>query len=192
MHTPVPTHGTCDEDARALNCRCAPAQATYTCFQGDVLADSLMQVAQIPQRACTFRVCWSGQCRLRGGTATRWTPRQAACTPTALGTHNHTHSADSWTIEEAGSRYACWRVTSNHAWRDMHTPGQCGHFAEPMDLNHARLYICRHQGQREDLHVVLVHPQIPQNAGSVARTCAATNTGLHLIKPLGFEIDSLK
>jgi tRNA G18 (ribose-2'-O)-methylase SpoU len=51
---------------------------------------------------------------------------------------------------------------------------------------------CRHQGQREDLHVVLVNPQIPQNAGSVARTCAATNTGLHLVKPLGFEIDSLK
>lgn len=50
----------------------------------------------------------------------------------------------------------------------------------------------RHEGQRDDLHVVLVHPQIPQNAGSVARTCAATNTALHLIQPLGFEIDDLK
>jgi len=37
--------------------------------------------------------------------------------------------------------------------------------------------------------VVLVSPQIPQNAGSVARTCAATNIALHLVGPLGFEID---
>ncbi len=37
-------------------------------------------------------------------------------------------------------------------------------------------------------HLVLVHPQIPPNTGSVARTCAATKTDLHLVKPLGFEI----
>lgn len=36
--------------------------------------------------------------------------------------------------------------------------------------------------------VVLVHPQIPQNTGNVARTCAATQTELHLVGPLGFEI----
>jgi tRNA (cytidine/uridine-2'-O-)-methyltransferase len=36
--------------------------------------------------------------------------------------------------------------------------------------------------------VVLVHPQIPPNTGNVARTCAATQTELHLIEPLGFEI----
>jgi tRNA (cytidine/uridine-2'-O-)-methyltransferase len=36
--------------------------------------------------------------------------------------------------------------------------------------------------------VVLVHPQIPPNTGNVARTCAATNTPLHLVGPLGFEI----
>ena len=36
--------------------------------------------------------------------------------------------------------------------------------------------------------VVLVHPQIPPNTGSVARTCAATGTELHLVGPLGFEI----
>lgn len=46
--------------------------------------------------------------------------------------------------------------------------------------------------QRNDLHVVLVHPQIPQNAGNVARTCAATAVALHLVGPLGFEIDSKK
>ena len=39
------------------------------------------------------------------------------------------------------------------------------------------------------LHVVLVEPEIPQNTGNIARTCAATNTTLHLVKPLGFSID---
>lgn len=37
-------------------------------------------------------------------------------------------------------------------------------------------------------HVVLVEPEIPQNTGNIARTCAATGCVLHLIKPLGFEI----
>ncbi|PRW56467.1 S-adenosyl-L-methionine dependent tRNA rRNA methyltransferase [Chlorella sorokiniana] len=50
----------------------------------------------------------------------------------------------------------------------------------------------RQQHQRPDVHVVLVHPCIPQNAGNVARTCAATNVGLHLVGPLGFELDSKK
>ena len=39
------------------------------------------------------------------------------------------------------------------------------------------------------LHVVLVEPEIPQNTGNIARTCAATNTTLHLVRPLGFNID---
>lgn len=38
------------------------------------------------------------------------------------------------------------------------------------------------------LRVVLVYPQIPPNTGNIARTCAATQTELHLIRPLGFEI----
>jgi len=37
-------------------------------------------------------------------------------------------------------------------------------------------------------HIVLVYPQIPQNTGNIARTCAATDTELHLVGPLGFEI----
>ncbi|MDQ3037710.1 MAG: tRNA (cytidine(34)-2'-O)-methyltransferase [Myxococcota bacterium] len=37
--------------------------------------------------------------------------------------------------------------------------------------------------------VVLVEPEIPPNTGSIARTCAATQTKLHLIEPLGFRID---
>ncbi len=39
------------------------------------------------------------------------------------------------------------------------------------------------------MHVALVEPEIPQNTGSIARTCAATNTPLHLIGKLGFEIN---
>lgn len=39
------------------------------------------------------------------------------------------------------------------------------------------------------LHVVLVEPEIPQNTGNIARTCAATNTVLHLVRPLGFNVD---
>ncbi|MDB9312592.1 tRNA (cytidine(34)-2'-O)-methyltransferase [Spirulina sp. CS-785/01] len=36
--------------------------------------------------------------------------------------------------------------------------------------------------------IVLVHPQIPPNTGAIARTCAATETPLHLVAPLGFEL----
>jgi tRNA (cytidine/uridine-2'-O-)-methyltransferase len=39
-----------------------------------------------------------------------------------------------------------------------------------------------------ELHIVLVEPEIPQNTGNIARTCAATGAVLHLIEPLGFEI----
>ena len=39
------------------------------------------------------------------------------------------------------------------------------------------------------MDIVLVEPQIPQNTGSISRTCAATDTPLHLVGPLGFEID---
>ncbi len=38
-------------------------------------------------------------------------------------------------------------------------------------------------------HIVLVEPEIPQNTGNIARTCAATGAALHLIEPLGFSID---
>ena len=39
------------------------------------------------------------------------------------------------------------------------------------------------------LHIVFVEPEIPPNTGNIARTCAATDTVLHLVKPLGFRID---
>lgn len=38
------------------------------------------------------------------------------------------------------------------------------------------------------MHIVLVEPEIPQNTGNIARTCAATGASLHLIEPLGFTI----
>ena len=38
-------------------------------------------------------------------------------------------------------------------------------------------------------NIVLIQPEIPQNTGNIARTCAATNCVLHLVKPLGFSID---
>jgi len=39
------------------------------------------------------------------------------------------------------------------------------------------------------LHIVLVQPEIPQNAGTTARLCAATTTRLHLVGPLGFSLE---
>ncbi|MCI5071830.1 tRNA (cytidine(34)-2'-O)-methyltransferase [bacterium] len=42
------------------------------------------------------------------------------------------------------------------------------------------------------LEVALVHPQIPWNTGNVGRTCVATQTKLHLVKPLGFDLDDKK
>ncbi len=39
------------------------------------------------------------------------------------------------------------------------------------------------------MNVVLVYPEIPQNTGNIARTCAATGAELHLVRPLGFSLD---
>ncbi|MCR5636858.1 MAG: tRNA (cytidine(34)-2'-O)-methyltransferase [Clostridiales bacterium] len=39
------------------------------------------------------------------------------------------------------------------------------------------------------LNIVMVEPEIPQNTGNVARTCAATGASLHIVKPMGFDID---
>lgn len=39
------------------------------------------------------------------------------------------------------------------------------------------------------MNIVLLEPEIPQNAGNIARTCAVTGSVLHLIKPLGFSVD---
>ncbi len=41
-------------------------------------------------------------------------------------------------------------------------------------------------------NIVLVEPEIPQNTGNIARTCAATGCKLHIVKPIGFTIDDKK
>ena len=38
------------------------------------------------------------------------------------------------------------------------------------------------------IHIVMVEPEIPQNTGNIARTCAVTGAKLHLVHPLGFEL----
>ena len=42
------------------------------------------------------------------------------------------------------------------------------------------------------INIVLVEPEIPQNTGNIARTCAATGARLHIVKPMGFRIDDKK
>ncbi|MDR0914954.1 MAG: tRNA (uridine(34)/cytosine(34)/5-carboxymethylaminomethyluridine(34)-2'-O)-methyltransferase TrmL [Oscillospiraceae bacterium] len=42
------------------------------------------------------------------------------------------------------------------------------------------------------LNIVMVEPEIPQNTGNVARTCAATGARLHLVEPMGFRVDDKK
>lgn len=44
----------------------------------------------------------------------------------------------------------------------------------------------------QGLNIVLVEPQIPQNTGNIARTCAATGARLHLVEPMGFRVDDAK
>ena len=44
----------------------------------------------------------------------------------------------------------------------------------------------------KEINIVLHEPEIPQNTGNIARTCAATGAALHIIKPMGFTIDDRK
>ena len=48
------------------------------------------------------------------------------------------------------------------------------------------------QNSRLDVHIVLVHPEIPPNTGNVMRLAANTGANLHLIEPLGFSLDDAK
>lgn len=43
-----------------------------------------------------------------------------------------------------------------------------------------------------ELNIVIVEPEIPQNTGNIARTCAATGARLHIVEPMGFKIDDKK
>lgn len=44
------------------------------------------------------------------------------------------------------------------------------------------------EAKKLNLHIVMVEPEIPQNTGNIARTCAITGAKLHLVHPLGFDI----
>ena len=46
--------------------------------------------------------------------------------------------------------------------------------------------------EKNELNIVLVNPEIPQNTGNIVRTCAATGARLHIILPMGFAIDDKK
>ena len=46
--------------------------------------------------------------------------------------------------------------------------------------------------QKRKINIILHEPEIPQNTGNIARTCAATGAALHIIKPMGFTIDDKK
>ena len=45
---------------------------------------------------------------------------------------------------------------------------------------------------KNNINIALIEPEIPQNTGNIARTCAAVGASLHLVKPMGFEIDDRK
>jgi len=47
----------------------------------------------------------------------------------------------------------------------------------------------KYQGANNFMHIVLIEPEIPQNTGNIARTCALTRSSLHLVKPLGFSLE---
>lgn len=55
-------------------------------------------------------------------------------------------------------------------------------------LRYNSLYVNRKEPPSPMLNIVLVEPEIPQNCGNIARTCAATGARLHLVKPLGFDV----
>ena len=52
-----------------------------------------------------------------------------------------------------------------------------------------QLDLCLRKGIKMKLNIVMVEPEIPQNTGNIARTCAITGAKLHLVHPLGFKID---
>ncbi len=78
-----------------------------------------------------------------------------------------------------------WRqYNKKHAHLVTHTNDEDGGVAKAIEK-----YVLNSQkeGKHMALNIVLVEPEIPQNTGgNIARTCALTNTILHLVKPLGF------
>jgi tRNA (cytidine/uridine-2'-O-)-methyltransferase len=54
------------------------------------------------------------------------------------------------------------------------------------------LLTCIEKTSRLPMNIVLVEPEIPPNTGNIARLCAATKTSLHLVEPLGFQLDDVQ
>ncbi len=52
----------------------------------------------------------------------------------------------------------------------------------------ADIFYTKENNNMTELNIVLVEPQIPQNTGNIARTCAVTGAALHLVKPMGFTV----
>ncbi|KAK3271898.1 hypothetical protein CYMTET_19777 [Cymbomonas tetramitiformis] len=105
--------------------------------------------------------CKSSEPRLNPGLGSR-----------ALVTYQNTHTLQ--VKRSVGST-----VSTRQAWGRNLTCVRAGQavFDEPWEF------------AKSNLHVVLVNPQIPGNTGSTARTCAAAQVPLHLVGPLGFDID---
>lgn len=61
-----------------------------------------------------------------------------------------------------------------------------------MKHQHTRKFEHQFNWPNPPLQVVLVSPEIPPNTGNIARLCAATGCGLHLVEPLGFKLDDAK
>ncbi len=61
-----------------------------------------------------------------------------------------------------------------------------------MKFGRLRLIIKPEVTELADVNIVLVEPEIPQNTGNIARTCAATGAALHLVEPMGFRVDDAK
>ena len=53
-------------------------------------------------------------------------------------------------------------------------------------------FVSERRRKMPTLNIVLVEPEIPQNTGNIARTCAATGARLHIVEPMGFKIDDKK
>ena len=69
-----------------------------------------------------------------------------------------------------------------------HPRTKFSHVKNPMKHAHTRKFDHAFHWPEPPLQVVLMEPEIPPNTGNIARMCAATGSGLHLIEPLGFTI----
>ena len=82
-------------------------------------------------------------------------------------------------IYEIFVKIGIFRLIFQKVWHTIEKQSNCEDSA---------VFLMETRGEGPLLNVVLVEPEIPQNCGNIARTCAATGARLHLIRPLGFDI----